>query len=989
MKKFRNTLLTVMTVMMTASCVEEMQNPDTEKQEITFTASFGHDTRTVLAEGTEVHWLPGDFIYVHGSTEPSVSCMFMAQTQTISATTTFKGNVALSDTYYAVYPAYNYDEDFIVPVSVPMEQPAVKGSFADGLNIAVSKTTDQKRNFIFHNVLGYVRLTIGDESGDITSVTIRSNGGEQLSGWFDIDYSSENPVLSAPSAANPSDHFPKVILTSDNVLEAGDYYIALIPGTYASGLTFIFEDAAGKVAVKALDGELTLDSGVIKNIGTVRGLEFEDPQVRKTAERNALVALYNATAGEMWKNDENWCSNKPVEEWSGVYVNEDGYVTGIGLPSNDMRGELPDDIINLKSLEMVDFQGNPLLGGELPDGFWSLPLKSVSLSSCSFGGEIPQEISGLTGLTTLCLSFNSFTGPVLEYIKDLPLTSLDIRDNAFSGTIPGELAGLWDDEDMTTLQFMIGSNDFTGTVPQEMIDHPRWPYMWGGVVENEGLTNVSAEILPAPEFELVDMEGNGVKSSEIFADNALTLLYQWDDVLDINEDLLGVYEEYMDKGLEIVSLPSGAELSYLLPKMELEGHSWITCPMGVSFASPLTGETVVNMIGGAPVYPCNTFISITAIDSAGNVVYSSILPPFKDSEEIFAEVKQLVVLACSDYYTSTDYSADGEVTTLQTASVGNGVDVVLMGDAYSDRMIADGTYAADMKAMMDAFFSEEPYKSHKDYFNVYAVNVVSENEVYDEYTSTALAGWFGEGTAVGGDDDTCFTYGLNAISDVRMDEALIIVAMNSEAYAGTCYMYYPSDGDYSSGPAVAYFPVGSDSEQLAQLVHHEAGGHGFAKLADEYSYEEYGEMSQQEITDQYRPLEPYGWWKNVDFTDDLQSVKWSHFLEDERYDGEGLGVFEGACTYWTGAWRPTENSIMRHNTGGFNAPSREAIYYRIHKLANGDSWEYDYEDFVEYDAVNRSVAASVARRQRVNYIERDFEPTAAPVVVGKSWKDAR
>lgn len=989
MKKFRNTLLTVMTVMMTASCVEEMQNPDTEKQEITFTASFGHDTRTVLAEGTEVHWLPGDFIYVHGSTEPSVSCMFMAQTQTISATTTFKGNVARSDTYYAVYPAYNYDGDFIVPVSVPMEQPAVKGSFADDLNIAVSKTTDQERNFIFYNVLGYVRLTIGDESGDITSVTIRSNGGEQLSGWFDIDYSSENPVLSAPSAANPSDHFPKVILTSDTVLEAGDYYIALIPGTYASGLTFIFEDADGKVAVKALDGELTLDSGVIKNIGTVRGLEFEDPQVRKTAERNALVALYNATAGEMWKNDENWCSNMPVEEWSGVYVNEDGYVTGIGLPSNDIRGELPDDIINLKSLEMVDFQGNPLLGGELPDGFWSLPLKSVSLSSCSFGGEIPQEISGLTGLTTLCLSFNSFTGPVLEYIKDLPLTSLDIRDNAFSGTIPGELAGLWDDEDMTTLQFMIGSNDFTGTVPQEMIDHPKWQYMWGGVVENEGLTNVSEDILPAPEFELVDMEGNGVKSSEIFADNALTLLYQWDDVLDINEDLLGVYEEYKDKGLEIVSLPSGAELSYLLPKMELEGHSWITCPMGVSFASPVTGETVVNMIGGAPVYPCNTFISITAIDSAGNVVYSSILPPFKDSEEIFAEVKQLVVLACSDYYTSTDYSADGEVTTLQTASEGNGVDIVLMGDAYSDRLIADGTYAADMKAMMDAFFSEEPYKSHKDCFNVYAVNVVSENEVYDEYTSTALAGWFGEGTAVGGDDNTCFTYGLNAISDVRMDEALIIVAMNSEAYAGTCYMYYPSGGDHSSGPAIAYFPVGSDSEQLARLVHHEAGGHCFAKLADEYSYEEYGEMSQQEITEQYLPLEPYGWWKNVDFTDDLQSVKWSHFLEDERYDGEGLGVFEGACTYWTGAWRPTENSIMRHNTGGFNAPSREAIYYRIHKLAYGDSWEYDYEDFVEYDAVNRSVAASVARRQRVNYVERDFEPTAAPVVVGKSWKDAR
>ncbi len=44
---------------------------------------------------------------------------------------------------------------------------------------------------------------------------------------------------------------------------------------------------------------------------------------------------------------------------------------------------------------------------------------------------------------------------------------------------------------------------------------------------------------------------------------------------------------------------------------------------------------------------------------------------------------------------------------------------------------------------------------------------------------------------------------------------------------------------------------------------------------------------------------------------------------------------------------------MKNNKGGFNAPSREAIWYRIHKLAYGDEWEYDYEDFVEYDEVNR------------------------------------
>ena len=137
-------------------------------------------------------------------------------------------------------------------------------------------------------------------------------------------------------------------------------------------------------------------------------------------------------------------------------------------------------------------------------------------------------------------------------------------------------------------------------------------------------------------------------------------------------------------------------------------------------------------------------------------------------------------------------------------------------------------------------------------------------------------------------------------------------------------------------------------------------------------------------------MEQYGWWKNADFTSDPTQVKWSHFLEDSRYANDGLGVYEGAFTYWTGAYRPTEDSIMRSNTGGFNAPSREAIYYRIHQLAYGPDWEYDYEKFVEYDAINRKSAPEDAgmQKRRMNYVEKSFEPTAPPVIIKGSWRDA-
>jgi hypothetical protein len=310
-----------------------------------------------------------------------------------------------------------------------------------------------------------------------------------------------------------------------------------------------------------------------------------------------------------------------------------------------------------------------------------------------------------------------------------------------------------------------------------------------------------------------------------------------------------------------------------------------------------------------------------------------------------------------------------------------------MGDAYSDRAISDGTYDADMRFLYQNLFTEEPFKSYKKMFNVYYVNVVSMTDGY-ENPGSALGGYFGEGTLVGGNDQKCFEYALKAISEEAMDDALIIVAMNSNVYAGTCWMYTPiSNGDYGSGASIAYFPKGEDTEVFAQLLHHEANGHGFAKLADEYAYEDYGPVPSDVVNETKQFQNVHGWYKNIDFTSNKRTVRWADFLDDSRYANEGLGCFEGGFTYWSGVWRPTEDSIMNTNVGGFNAPCREAIYYRINKLANGDSWEYDYEDFVRYDAINRASAISAGSLSS-NYVERVFEPTAPPVVMKKSWRDA-
>ena len=335
-------------------------------------------------------------------------------------------------------------------------------------------------------------------------------------------------------------------------------------------------------------------------------------------------------------------------------------------------------------------------------------------------------------------------------------------------------------------------------------------------------------------------------------------------------------------------------------------------------------------------------------------------------------------------YESSDFSQDGMVTVLQTASEGNGIDLVLMGDAFSDRMIADGRYLAAMEKMEEAFFATEPFRAFRHLFNVYAVNVVSPSE---DYTSDNLAldFSFSVGNAsASANPDKSIAYAMKAIPDERLEEATIIVLGNTfgvDSEGGTCYMMTRSvpTTDYGSGLGFAVFglPWGQ------ALVQHEAGGHGFAKLQDEYTGRSEGavlEIPGEEIermTEQQR----FGWWKNVDFTDDPAQVRWSYFLSDSRYEKERLGIYEGAGMFYSkGIYRSSEDGIMNSGQGGFNAPSREAIYYRIHKLAYGPDWEYDYEKFVEYDqgAKNiRPTAAKMAPASRKNYEVRDPLPVTS------------
>lgn len=347
---------------------------------------------------------------------------------------------------------------------------------------------------------------------------------------------------------------------------------------------------------------------------------------------------------------------------------------------------------------------------------------------------------------------------------------------------------------------------------------------------------------------------------------------------------------------------------------------------------------------------------------------------------------------------SSDFSANKKVTVLQAHTQGNGIPVVIMGDGFLDKDIASGYYQTVMEKAMENFFTEEPFRSLRDYFDVWMVYAVSLNNCFEDGYSTAFNSWLeGNGsTLIEGNNETVMEY-AQAVPELAAnpelyEETISIVVLNTTEYAGTCHFRFTNTAGEIVNFAVCYCPTinSLDDDMFRRVLCHEAGGHGFAKLMDEYSYQEMGAIPPSAIAD-YQLMQQMGWASNVDFTSVHSEVLWNRFLADARYQGadaygERLGVYTGACTYWSGAYRPTNDSMMRNNQHGFNAPSREAIYKRIMKLAYGDAWTYDYEEFVAFDQMHLPQPASQAQTKAT---DRTIRPFATPQFANRPLKYLR
>ncbi len=238
MKKFYSFLFAAVALVGFAACNSDSTEEPAPAQQVgkmEFTANIGEDTKTQLTEGTKVKWCAGDAIAISNGT---VVKKYEIKSEMISnngKTATFEGDPMDGDTFYAVYPyaegaAYT---DGKWNVTIPTEQVAVAGSFADGAALAYGEYQD---NYTF-------------------------------------SFTNENAVLKfqVPAACEMVEFFNgenSVVKVEGAMDKDKDYYAVVAPGIPYT-FTVRIDGYFSKQSTKALD----LEKNKIYNLGVLPALE--------------------------------------------------------------------------------------------------------------------------------------------------------------------------------------------------------------------------------------------------------------------------------------------------------------------------------------------------------------------------------------------------------------------------------------------------------------------------------------------------------------------------------------------------------------------------------------------------------------------------------------------------------------------------------------------------------------------------------------------
>lgn len=311
------------------------------------------------------------------------------------------------------------------------------------------------------------------------------------------------------------------------------------------------------------------------------------------------------------------------------------------------------------------------------------------------------------------------------------------------------------------------------------------------------------------------------------------------------------------------------------------------------------------------------------------------------------------------------------------------VSIAVIPDGYTEEELP--LYEARAKSGIDALFATEPYKSYKEYFNVWILKVASNGSganitdgngnVVTTSGCYFASGW---GESSYGDmkanDSRIFSFVETHCPDILnglhpIHEVPVLLLINDERYGGRCWSWqsgkcyamvpttagnlswsYPSscavsDSDPSQGIRAVTSEdlegLGSSSGDWRNTLVHEFGGHGFGRLSDEYWYDtDKGPTSK--IDGHNWPTPMY-----LNISASYAFTPWDEEVLSRRDElialnplYERIGVFQGGDVSILNRWRSEKISCMIDNRFYFSTWQRMLIVKRILKLA-GESFDAD------------------------------------------------
>lgn len=309
MKQIKAILYLAVLTAMVSACSEDELADNTRpsgKVPMEFYANTDASTRTILTTDNAVHWEANDTISLF---DPKGDNNRFYTTES-GPSVTFTGEATpVEGTYYALYP---YDANAqikgtTITTTLPAEQDAREGSFAQGLNPSVA-TADAQHNLCFKNVCALVKFTLVENiTTTITKATLCGNNGEALAGTLTIDATASTPIAMADTS------FGQTVIELNGPLTPGTtYYFVTAPATLSNGLTLSFYDNKGGVWKKPGNATAILEAGRILNLGIMQPENFIP--AKGYEEINGIYHIYNADGLKAWASNADVLNKSVILE---------------------------------------------------------------------------------------------------------------------------------------------------------------------------------------------------------------------------------------------------------------------------------------------------------------------------------------------------------------------------------------------------------------------------------------------------------------------------------------------------------------------------------------------------------------------------------------------------------------------------------------------------------------------------------------------------